>query len=153
MKKIQYKIQKSQDVGILDLIKNDPTQDTLDYKKVKINIEWPKGSTREYPGSPYKNKMHADYGYIRNTDSPDGEEVDVYVSSPIKKNTIFMLNQMTPDGKYFDEHKFMIGFKNKRKAIECYQKTMTEKMFGGIVELTWKKFKEDLDSFYRKKRK
>lgn len=153
--KIVYKTSKSMQNDTLDLLKNDIVKRHIDYKGIEIDIEWLKGETRTYPGSKYKNKMNADYGYIRKTDSPDGEEIDVYVNNPIKKNSkVYMINQLhLNDGKDndFDEHKFMLGFKTKEDAKKCYINTMDKRMFGGILEIDVEDFKNNLIKFYTKK--
>lgn len=153
--KIVYRVNKSLRDNTLDLLKNDIVKRHINYKDIEIDIEWLKGETRTYPGSKYKNKMNADYGYIRKTDSPDGEEIDVYVNNPIKKNSkIYMINQLhLGDGKDgdFDEHKFMLGFKTKEEAKKCYIDTMDKRMFGGILEIDINDFKNNLVKFYTKK--
>jgi len=134
----------------LDLIKNDPVKKIINFEGYKIAVEWKKGETRQYPGSPYKNLMHYDYGYLKNTDSPDGEEIDICLNKPIKqKKTIYMLFQKL-DNK-FDELKFGIGFSTSTEFKNAYIKTMTKGMFGGIVSLSLKKFKDEMKFYFRKK--
>ena len=141
----------------LDLIKNDKTKLKMTYEGIPINIEWLKGEIKSYPGSPWKNPMNKHhYGYIRNTDSPDGEDIDVYIHIPIKKNApIYMLNQLHAGDKFsgeFDEHKFMIGYPNKKSAKEAYIESMQKDMFGGMTKLSLKNFKNNILPFYKRKK-
>ena len=46
------------------LQENDPIQKVVDFKGIQIDVEWPKGSTREYKQSNFKKLMLCDYGYI-----------------------------------------------------------------------------------------
>lgn len=136
---------------LLDLLKNDAVQGRTNYNGLDIDIEWRKGTTRQWKGSSYRNHMAADYGYIINTDSPDGEEIDVYLCNPAHPEAkVFMLLQLKKDGN-FDEHKFMLGFPNKKTAEEAYKRTMPPDMFGGIVEMEFKDFKKNMVKFYQKK--
>jgi len=147
---IEWKVEKSFRDKKLDLLKNDSTKETINFKGLDIAIEWRKGETREYPGSPYKNLMEYDYGYIKNTDSPDGEDIDVCINRPIKQySTIYMLIQKL-DGK-FDELKFGIGFGTAQEFESKYIKTMTKEMFGGIIPMSLKKFKDEMKFYFKKK--
>lgn len=135
----------------LDLIKNDPIKKIKKFEGLSIAVEWEKGEIREYPGSPYKNLMRYDYGYLKNTDSPDGEEIDICLNKPIKqKKIIYMLVQKL-DNK-FDELKFGIGFSTPTEFKNAYIKTMTKGMFGGIIPMTLKKFKEEMKFYFRNKK-
>lgn len=150
------KLGKSLDENDFDLIKNDKTKLKMIYEGIPINIEWIKGEIRSYPGSPWKNPMNQHhYGYIRNTDSPDGEDVDVYVHIPIKKNApIYMLNQLHSANEFqgeFDEHKFMIGYPSKISAKNAYIESMQKNMFGGMTKISIKNFKKNILPFYYKK--
>jgi DNA gyrase subunit B len=49
------------------ILENDPIKDTYKFNGVPIQVEWKKGQTRQYPGSPWKNKFGYDYGYIPKT--------------------------------------------------------------------------------------
>jgi len=146
---------KKSELKDFDLLKNDKTKLRMEYEGIPINIEWLKGEVRTYPGSPYKNLMNKHhYGYVRNTDSPDGEDIDVYVHIPIKKNApIYMLNQLHANDEFegeFDEHKFMIGYPSKKAAENAYIETMQKNMCGSLTKISLKNFKENILPFYKK---
>jgi hypothetical protein len=130
---------------MLPLLKNDPIRKKITWKGINLDIEWPKGSIRKYENSPFRKKMLASYGYIRNTDSVDGEEVDVYINEKglEKADKVYKITQLKDpiEGKggkpwTFDEYKYMLGFKSSKEAKSTYIKCMTKKHFGKIEELT-----------------
>ena len=71
--------------NFLNLNKIEKSLNKLVYKNdpIKESFKW--------NGSPHKNKMHTDYGYIKGTDSQDGEELDVYIKPNSNKKTCFMI--------------------------------------------------------------
>lgn len=137
--------------AVLSLKKNDPIKKTIEYFGMKIGIEWPRGSIRKYANSDFKKFMYASYGYIKGTNSRDGEEMDVYVNEPglSKAKFIYKIRQMSDskefDGKKswgtFDEFKYMVGFEKMKDAKETYIKCMTKNHFGGITRMEIKDFK------------
>lgn len=88
-----------------------------------IAIENPKGGVRAGVGSdgkPWSVKMPAHYGYIKRTEGADGDHVDVYVGPHTKSQRVFVVDQVDPDGRSFDEHKIMLGFANYAQARRTY---------------------------------
>lgn len=123
------------------ILENDPTKETFRFNGIPVFIEWVKGEIREYPGSPYKNLMHYDYGYIPKTMTNDNMETDVCVyDRKGQSNWVGKLTQLNSKTGQFDEIKYMLGFDTVDKAIDCYKKTMESKMFGGIEILDWDEF-------------
>jgi inorganic pyrophosphatase len=139
-------------VVILELLKNDPIKQSISYNGVKIGIEWPKGSVRKYANSNFRKFMYAGYGYIKKTNSEDGEEIDVYLGDEKESPIIYRVEQLkspyeakkTGGTAYVthDEYKFMIGFTSKEEAIKVYTKCMSKRFLGKVTELSWDKFKE-----------
>jgi len=78
-----------------------PPTNTKDFlgKKVKVIIDRPLGSKHPKHGFVY----HANYGFITNTQSPDGEELDAYylgANKPLKKakgNCIAIIHRINDD--------------------------------------------------------
>lgn len=134
------------------LFKNDKVQKKENYKGIKIDIEWPSGTVRQWPGCPFKNPMvKTSYGYVRNTESEDGEEVDIYLrEDPLKDAKIYRLSQLDKNTKYFDEHKFMLGFKNKGEARTAYCNAMPKPMCGPIDTMSFEKFQKEILKVYQK---
>jgi ParB/RepB/Spo0J family partition protein len=143
-----------------------PTQAQLDagnYKKkhIKIHgfdiaIENKKNSYRsgvDKSGKSWKCKIYFDYGYIKGTKGADGDHVDVFIGPNPKSEIIFIINQIDPNSKEFDEHKVMMGFSSEDEAKVGYLKNYEKnwKGLGSIISLTIDQFKEWLEKGSQKK--
>lgn len=93
------------------------TGDSLFAWGLNIVIESPKGSMRH--GENWIQKMANDYGYIRNTEGKDGDEVDVFIGPYLSSNKMYVIEQINYLGE-FDEHKIMLGFNSIMEAQEAY---------------------------------
>lgn len=130
--------------------KNDPIQEKLVWNGVPISIEWLAGQKREYENVPESERkaLAAHYGYIRRTDTDDGEELDVYLKPDSDEKTVFLLVQVGIDLGEYDEIKFMLGFDSIEEAKEAYLAGMPTTMFGAIFPVDWDKFNDDILDFY-----
>ncbi len=90
-----------------------------------VSIENPQGSVRTGTtagGEPWSRELHSHYGYLKSTQGADGEHVDTFIkpgTKPDYSGPVFVVNQTDDKGK-FDEHKTMLGFDSKQKAIAGY---------------------------------
>lgn len=93
-----------------------------------ITIEQPRGSVRRGPVDPATGKpawettMANTYGYIRGTESADGDHIDVFLHEDMDQwngRKVFVVDQTNPDGS-FDEHKVMLGFNDGYDAMRAY---------------------------------
>ena len=104
-----------------------------------ISIENPAGTKRrpEWP-----TLKHA-YGYIRGTEGKDGDHVDVFIGPHPDNERVYVVNQHTPDGKRFDEHKVMLGFDSEQAARKAYLDNYTPgwKGLSSIVPMKMADFK------------
>ena len=112
-----------------------------------ISIENAKGSTRSGTspeGKTWSIKMEHDYGYIRTTEGPDGDSVDVFIGGSPDTELVFVVNQLDPKTKKFDEFKCMLGFNTQEEAEEGYLANYEKdwKGMGEVVVLTIPQFKE-----------
>jgi hypothetical protein len=107
-----------------------------------IGIENPAGSFRSFKlpdGTPAKRKMRVPYGEFTRTEGADGDGVDVFLGPHAKEKSgnAYVIDQLDPTGKRFDEHKVVLGAESadaaKRLYLDHYQKGW--KGFGGITEL------------------
>lgn len=143
-----------------------PSQAQLDagnYKKkhIRINgfdiaIENKKNSYRsgvDKTGKSWKCKIYFDYGYIKGTKGADGDHVDVFIGPNPKSEIIFIINQIDPNTKDFDEHKVMLGFSSEDEAKTAYLKNYEKnwKGLGSIISLTLDQFREWLEKGSQKK--
>lgn len=116
-------------------VNTDPTpaqKEAGNYKKghirvgtFDVTIEQPVGSVRcgkSADGKEWETTMQNTYGYIRGTESVDGDHIDVFLSTDIDAwngRRVVIVDQYNPDGS-FDEHKVMLGFNDKAAAINAY---------------------------------
>jgi len=131
------------------------------YKKGHINvdgfnvtIEQPKGSVRrgkDANGKEWKTEMHNTYGYIRGTESVDGDHIDIFLSDNPTEGNVFVVDQVNKDGS-FDEHKVMYGFSDMESARKAYLSNYEEgwQGLGNITEVSKDEFKKWIDSSKRK---
>lgn len=118
----------------------------IDWHGLDIAVENPKGSYRKgvsKSGVSWRVKMNSHYGYIRREMGIDGDPVDVFVG-PNKTNTsVYVVDQMTPDGEKFDEHKVMLGYDDLESAKKAYLGNYTKgwKGLGAITEISLEAFR------------
>lgn len=89
-----------------------------------ISIENPRGSTRSgkrEDGSTWSHDMSDHYGYIKRTTGADGEQVDVYVGPKPESQRVYVIDQINQPDSSFDEHKAMLGYTSRDKAVAAYK--------------------------------
>ena len=98
--------------------------------------------------------MYASYGYVKRTDTEDGEELDVYVGdepNPTELKVYKIEQLMSPFEakktggvayKDHDEFKYGIGFASQEEAVKIYAKCMSKKFVGEVTEMSWESFKK-----------
>lgn len=139
---------KSQDLS-------DAQKEAGNYKKKKrrilgfeCSIENPAGSVRSgtsKDGKEWSNKIYYDYGYLKGTMGKDGDQLDVFINKDMDESSpVFIINQIDPKTKIFDEHKIMIGFNTEKEAREAYLKNYEKgwKGIGNIVKMDPEPFKK-----------
>jgi len=154
--KQEYAIQKSKEKSAAPNPDPTPAQiESGNYKKdhlslqgLRIAIENLKGSRRkgvDRGGSRWSVKMPADYGYIKAHEGKDGDDVDVYIGPNRDGFMVYIINQKDPGTGRFDEHKCMIGFRQKKKAIATYLKGFSDgsgiRRIMGVKSMTMPQFK------------
>jgi hypothetical protein len=90
----------------------------VNWNGLRISIENPAGTVRK--GKWGQTKMKHDYGYIRQTEGADGDHLDVFLGPDMDSEIVFIVDQVGPKGVRFDEHKCIIGAKNKKQARAIY---------------------------------
>ena len=120
-----------------------------------ITIENPKGSVRrgtDSKGNAWENTLNNDYGYIRGTEGVDGDHIDVYLSDNPTEGNVFVIDQVNPQTREFDEHKVMYGFNSAEEAREAYLANFSEGWngLGTITEVSKDEFKKWIESSHRK---
>ena len=120
-----------------------------------ITIENPKGSVRsgvDGNGNAWEQEMNNTYGYIRGTEGVDGDHIDVFLSDNPASGKVFVVDQVNPNTREFDEHKVMYGFNDATEAKIAYFKNYNKgwKGFGNITEVSREEFKKWVESSHRK---
>ena len=118
-----------------------------------VSIENPKGSFRSGSGSdgkPWRVRLPHHYGYIRGTMGSDGDHIDCYVGPNETSDKVFVVDQKDLKTGKFDEHKAMLGFKNREAAIGGYCNGFSDgkgcKRLMKITPMSVAEFKAWLDS-------
>jgi DNA-directed RNA polymerase beta subunit len=102
--------------------------------------------------------MHADYGYINGSVGKDGDHLDVFLGPDLESEVVFIIDQINKDGT-FDEHKIVIGTKNRVEAIALYLSNYSKGWkCGPVSSLTLEDFKAwvasgETGSMYSKQKK
>lgn len=145
----------------VDTNPTDAQKEAGNYKKghikvdgLNITIEQPKGSIRrgtDANGKQWESEMHNTYGYIRGTESVDGDHIDIFLSDNPTEGKVFVVDQVNKDGS-FDEHKVMYGFSDMESARQAYLSNYEEgwQGLGSITEVKKEDFKKWIDSSKRK---
>ncbi|MFI0460184.1 MAG: hypothetical protein ACH254_21575, partial [Candidatus Thiodiazotropha endolucinida] len=118
-----------------------------------VSIENPKGSEHsgtDSAGKTWSITMAHHYGYIRGTVGKDKDHIDIFLG-PDAENAdlpVFVIDQIDPKTKAFDEHKVLMGFKNqlaaKRGYLNNYEKGW--KGAGAVNKMSLDEFKAWLAS-------
>ena len=118
-----------------------------------ITIEQPKGSIRrgtDANGKQWESEMHNTYGYIRGTESADGDHIDIFLSDNPTEGKVFVVDQVNKDGS-FDEHKVMYSFNSMEEAAQAYRDQYEDGWkVGTVTEVSREEFKKWVDSSVRK---
>ena len=155
-----YQERKEEEAKV-DTNPTDAQKEAGNYKKghvkvdgLNITIEQPKGSIRrgtDANGKQWESEMHNTYGYIRGTESVDGDHIDIFLSDNPTEGNVFVVDQINKDGS-FDEHKVMYGFSDMESAKQAYLSNYEEgwQGLGNITEVSKEDFKKWIDSSKRK---
>lgn len=130
--------------------KKKAIQETL--HGLDITIEYRKGERKADSGKPYSYgwPMHADYGFVNGTVSPEeGEELDCYVG-PNRESTKVFIAPLLRDGEAesynapnradpgeFDEHKVLLGFETIEDARAHMYEQYGMWRTGQLIESTY----------------
>lgn len=119
-----------------------------------ITIEQPKGSVRsgvDENGNRWETKMNNTYGYIRGTESVDGDHIDVFLSDNPTEGNVYVVDQINQKTGEFDEHKVMYGFGSMQEAIDAYLSNYSEGWkIGTVTDVSKDEFKKWINSSKRK---
>jgi hypothetical protein len=106
---------------------------------IPVSLEEHKGEMRHRAHSG-DSRMAADYGYITNAHKDaDGMKTDAYVGPHHDSDKVFVINQKHPHTGRFNEHKVMLGYKDRSHAVHDYVHSFNDglghKRVQSIVEM------------------
>lgn len=130
----------------------DAQKEAGNYKKghvtvagLDVTIENPRGSKRtgkRPDGTTWSHTMSDHYGYIKRTTGADNEQVDVYVGPKPDAKQVFVVDQLDQQSGGFDEHKIMLGFPTKAKAMAAYKSNFDKGWkLGPVKAMSTEEFK------------
>ncbi len=98
----------------------------LDVHGLTVIVETAKGEARQ--GRGWRVSMPAHYGYFSGTGSAEGsdEQMDCYVGDDPSSAHVFVIHQVDPITREFDEHKVMLGFTNQKTATDTYARAFND---------------------------
>lgn len=100
------------------------------FNNLTIIIEYLSGDTRtkvKDTGAVVTNVMPVAYGEILYTTDQHGEKIDVYIANhPHRSAPIYVIDQINPFNKQFDEHKVMLGFSSVEEVVMTYNEVFTD---------------------------
>lgn len=117
---------------------------------MRVSIENPAGSTRkgkDQDGNEWESELKHHYGYIRGTQGRDKDHVDAFLASGGSvggSDRVHIIDQVDPKTGRFDEHKVILGAKDKDHAADTYLANYPEDWdgFGAVTEMPLKAFKQ-----------
>ena len=104
-----------------------------------VSLEEHKGQIRHRQDSG-DSRMAADYGYI-DTSRPDhdGMKTDAFVGPHRDSKRVFVVNQQHPHTGKFNEHKVLLGYKDRAHALRDYAHSFSDglghKRIQSVVEM------------------
>lgn len=121
------------------------------HQGLPLAIENDKGSVRkgvDKDGKKWRTVFKHPYGFIKNTEGKDGEEIDAYVGPNKSAPHAFVVHQRNLDGRGHDEDKVMLGFDSKDEARSAYldhYNKVGPKLLGPISTITVDELKRKLE--------
>lgn len=108
----------------------------MEYQGLHIIVENEKGTVRQgksKKGVPWRTVMRYPYGYIANSKGLDNEELDCYIGPLRNAAFAFVVHQVDPDTKTWDEDKVMLGFRDTMDAKEAYLRQYDDPAYFGSI--------------------
>ncbi len=111
-----------------EITTNEYTKGKVDIEGLPVVIETAKGELRQNKrgGEPWSVIMPATYGDIEGTVGADGDPIDVYVGDSPKSDRVWVIDQIDPKTKDFDEHKTFVGFSTPEQVLAAYDASFSD---------------------------
>jgi uncharacterized protein len=102
------------------------------FSGLRVDVENLAGSVRH--GRNHHTRMTAPYGYIRNTEGTDGDEVDCFVGSVLDAPYAYVIHTKNPATDEYDEDKVILGVESARRAQELFEENYDRPGFFESME-------------------
>jgi hypothetical protein len=133
------------------------TKGTARVHGLDLAIENPRGSVRsgvDKAGRPWRTEMKDHYGYLREKVlGSDGDKLDTFVGPKEQTGKVYIVDQIDPKTKLYDEHKIIFGAETPAEARAIYERNYEPSWrgMGALTEMTPEEFKGWIDSGDTKK--
>lgn len=122
------------------------SQAMMDYHALPVRVESRQGAARGGTtpnGRSWRVIMPADYGFIEGVTGADGDSLDCYIGPSPESVNVFVVDQYDLAGRWFDEHKVMLGYHTQESALEDYMlgHHLSSKTFAAITAFTMPMFR------------
>lgn len=91
---------------------------------LELEVETPRGAVRS--GEGWAVALPADYGFVKDVEGADGDEVDCFIGPKPAATDAYVFNTLEPESGAFDEHKIFLGFGSKDEAMDCFKRAYTD---------------------------
>lgn len=110
------------------------------FYEIPLSIENPRGTMRH--GPKWTQTMADHYGFIAGTIGADGDEIDAFLGQDLDSRKIFVIDQVNPETREFDEHKVVFGFSDIMSAVKGYERNYQKGWtgMGHIQEMSMEEF-------------
>lgn len=113
---------------------------------LSVTLETPKGGTRKAKDGSWEVKdFPAHYGYVKRTKGADNEHVDVFMGDHPESKRVWIIDQIDPKTRRFDEHKVMLACSSAKQARDLYCAAFSDgsgpKRIGAFTMMSIDQFK------------
>lgn len=101
---------------------NSASKKRIQFAGIEICIDRPCGFAQcgvDREGNKWSRTYTMDYGFIPKSNGGDDEQLDVFIGPDSGAPDAFLVRQTKEDGS-FDEYKLMLGFRDRKSALACY---------------------------------
>lgn len=121
-----------------------------EFQGLLIDIENLRGSVRH--GASHHTRMTAPYGYIRNTEGADGDEVDCFVGPVLSAPYVYVVHTKNPETGSYDEDKVILGMESAAQAKELFEENYDRPgFFESMEKMKMEDFKRKLKTLRGRK--
>lgn len=118
----------------------------ITWNGLSITVETPKGGTRtDKDGKWEVPDFPAHYGYLKRTVGADHEQVDVFFGDHPESQRVWVIDQVDPATRKFDEHKCVLAAMTPKEARDLYASAFSDgsghARVGAFTMMTVKQFK------------